>query len=75
MESLEPWSAPVGRQSVKLQLDTSRLSRTCWHYLGEFGEDHIYEAHQQGQGALKALLCGGPRGVCSEEAPGTKAEL
>ncbi|XP_016059227.1 PREDICTED: marginal zone B- and B1-cell-specific protein [Miniopterus natalensis] len=53
----------------------TRLSMTCMHYLGEFGEDQIYEAHQQGQGALKALLCGGPRGVCSEEAPVTKAEL
>ncbi|XP_008139873.1 marginal zone B- and B1-cell-specific protein [Eptesicus fuscus] len=53
----------------------TRLSTTCLHYLGEFGEDQIYEAHQQGQGALKALLCGGPRGVCSEEAPVTRAEL
>ncbi|XP_006772507.1 PREDICTED: marginal zone B- and B1-cell-specific protein [Myotis davidii] len=53
----------------------TRLSRTCLHYLGEFGEDQIYEAHQQGQGALKALLCGGPRGVCPKEAPGTRAEL
>ncbi|XP_006923110.1 marginal zone B- and B1-cell-specific protein [Pteropus alecto] len=53
----------------------TRLSRTCLHYLGEFGEDQIYEAHQQGQEALKALLCGGPRGACSEEAPVTRAEL
>ncbi|XP_028384400.1 marginal zone B- and B1-cell-specific protein [Phyllostomus discolor] len=52
-----------------------RLSVTCLHYLGEFGEDQIYEAHQQGQEALKALLCGGPRGACSEEVPVTRAEL
>nr|KAF6482200.1 spermatogenesis associated 24 [Molossus molossus] len=53
----------------------TRLSRTCLHFLGEFGEDQIYEAHQQGQGALQALLCGGPQGLCPEEAPATKAEL
>ncbi|XP_059773201.1 marginal zone B- and B1-cell-specific protein isoform X2 [Balaenoptera ricei] len=53
----------------------TRLSKTCFHYLGEFGEDQIYESHQQGQGALEALLCGGPRGACSEEAPVTRAEL
>ncbi|XP_039108702.1 marginal zone B- and B1-cell-specific protein [Hyaena hyaena] len=53
----------------------TRLSTTCLHYLGEFGEDKIYEAHQQGRGALEALLCGGPQGACSEEAPATKTEL
>ncbi|KAM8763924.1 marginal zone B- and B1-cell-specific protein [Rhynchonycteris naso] len=53
----------------------TRLSTTCLHYLGEFGEDHIYEAYQQGQGALKALLCEGPQGACSEKAPVTRAEL
>ncbi|XP_066128755.1 marginal zone B- and B1-cell-specific protein isoform X1 [Saccopteryx bilineata] len=53
----------------------TRLSTTCLHYLGEFGEDQIYEAHQQGQGALKALLCEGPWGACSEKAPVTRAEL
>ncbi|CAK6446107.1 unnamed protein product [Pipistrellus nathusii] len=53
----------------------TRLSTTCLHYLGEFGEDQIYEAHRQGQEALQALLCGGPRGVCPEEAPVTRAEL
>ncbi|KAF5913388.1 marginal zone B- and B1-cell-specific protein [Diceros bicornis minor] len=53
----------------------TRLSSTCLHYLGEFGEDQIYEAHQQGAGALEALLCGGPRGACSEEVPVTRAEL
>ncbi|XP_035569704.1 marginal zone B- and B1-cell-specific protein isoform X2 [Canis lupus baileyi] len=51
------------------------LSMTCFHYLGEFGEDQIYEAHQQGQGALEALLCGGLQGACSEEAPVTRTEL
>uniref|UniRef100_A0A8C9JE67 Marginal zone B and B1 cell specific protein n=2 Tax=Panthera TaxID=9688 RepID=A0A8C9JE67_PANTA len=53
----------------------TRLSMTCLHYLGEFGEDQIYEAHQQGREALEALLCGGPQGACSEEAPVTKTEL
>lgn len=73
-----PWrlSLPaVGRQTLKPQLDSPRLSTTCLHYLGEFGEDQIYEAHRQGQEALQALLCGGPRGVCPEEAPVTRAEL
>ncbi|XP_029797411.1 marginal zone B- and B1-cell-specific protein [Suricata suricatta] len=53
----------------------TRLSMTCFHYLGEFGEDQIYEAHQQGRGSLEALLCGGPQGACSEEASATKTEL
>ncbi|XP_076994164.1 marginal zone B- and B1-cell-specific protein [Tamandua tetradactyla] len=52
-----------------------RLSSTCLHYLGEFGEDQIYEVHRQGQGALEALLCGGPRGACLEEAPTAREEL
>ncbi|XP_037657558.1 marginal zone B- and B1-cell-specific protein [Choloepus didactylus] len=52
-----------------------RLSRTCLHYLGEFGEDQIYEVHRQGQGAVEALLCGGARGACLEEAPVTREEL
>ncbi|XP_069892234.1 marginal zone B- and B1-cell-specific protein [Dipodomys merriami] len=53
----------------------SRLSKTCLHYLGEFGEDLIYETHQQGQGALEALLCEGPQGVCIQEAPVSREEL
>ncbi|KAL0607905.1 Marginal zone B- and B1-cell-specific protein [Plecturocebus cupreus] len=53
----------------------TRLSRTCFHYLGEFGEDQIYEAHQQGRGALEALLCGGPHRACSEEVSATREEL
>uniref|UniRef100_A0A8C3VQ92 Marginal zone B and B1 cell specific protein n=1 Tax=Catagonus wagneri TaxID=51154 RepID=A0A8C3VQ92_9CETA len=53
----------------------TRLTVTCLHYLGEFGEDQIYEAHRQGQGALEALLCGGPQGACSEETPLPRAEL
>uniref|UniRef100_A0A8D0NJR2 DUF3456 domain-containing protein n=1 Tax=Sus scrofa TaxID=9823 RepID=A0A8D0NJR2_PIG len=52
-----------------------RLATTCWHYVGEFGEDQIYEAHRQGAEALEALLCGGPRGACSEETPRPRAEL
>lgn len=73
-----PWSLtvpPVGWPDLRLLLGSSRLSVTCLHYLGEFGEDQIYEAHQQGQGALKALLCEGFQGPCSEEAPVTRAEL
>ncbi|XP_003266499.2 marginal zone B- and B1-cell-specific protein [Nomascus leucogenys] len=53
----------------------TRLSRTCLHYLGEFGEDQIYEAHQQGRGALEALLCGGPQGACSEKVSATREDL
>ncbi|XP_002744264.3 marginal zone B- and B1-cell-specific protein [Callithrix jacchus] len=53
----------------------TRLSRTCFHYLGEFGEDQIYEAHQQGQGALEALLCRGSHRACSEEVSNTREEL
>ncbi|KAM4875173.1 marginal zone B- and B1-cell-specific protein [Thomomys bottae] len=53
----------------------SRLSKTCLHYLGEFGEDQIYETHQQGQEALEALLCEGPQGACMEEASVSKEEL
>ncbi|XP_004686580.1 PREDICTED: marginal zone B- and B1-cell-specific protein [Condylura cristata] len=53
----------------------SRLSRTCLQYLGEFGEDQIYEAHQQGREALELLLCRRPRGACSGEALVTKTEL
>ncbi|XP_049714458.1 marginal zone B- and B1-cell-specific protein [Elephas maximus indicus] len=52
-----------------------RLSKTCLHYLGEFGEDQIYEAHHQGHAALEALLCGGSRGACLEEASITREEL
>lgn len=64
-----------GRQGLRLLLGSPRLSKTCLHYLGEFGEDQIYEAHQQGRGALEALLCGGPQGACSEEATVTRTEL
>ncbi|XP_006180402.1 marginal zone B- and B1-cell-specific protein [Camelus ferus] len=53
----------------------TRLFTTCLHYLGEFGEDQIYEAHQQGRGALETLLCGGPRGACSEDEQVTRTEL
>ncbi|XP_008842515.1 marginal zone B- and B1-cell-specific protein [Nannospalax galili] len=53
----------------------TRLSTTCFHYLGEFGEDRIYEAHCQGLGALEALLCGGTQGSCSEEVSTTREEL
>lgn len=73
-----PWRLslpPMGWLNLKLLLVSPRLSRTCLHYLGEFGEDQIYEAHQQGQEALKGLLCEGPQGACSEEAPVTRAEL
>lgn len=47
----------------------NRLSTTCFQYLGEFGEDQIYEAYRQGHEALEALLCGGPQGSCSLENP------
>ncbi|XP_045856018.1 marginal zone B- and B1-cell-specific protein [Meles meles] len=53
----------------------TRLSTTCLHYLGEFGEDQIYEAHQQGRETLETLLCGGPEGACSEETTVTRTEL
>ncbi|XP_002710158.2 marginal zone B- and B1-cell-specific protein [Oryctolagus cuniculus] len=53
----------------------NRLSKTCLQYLGEFGEERIYEAHRQGQETLEALLCGGSQGACSEEAPVPREEL
>ncbi|XP_007517600.1 marginal zone B- and B1-cell-specific protein isoform X2 [Erinaceus europaeus] len=53
----------------------TRLSRTCLHYLGEFGEDQIYEAHRKGQGSLETLLCEGPRGACLEETLEEREEL
>ncbi|XP_006891241.1 PREDICTED: marginal zone B- and B1-cell-specific protein [Elephantulus edwardii] len=53
----------------------NRLSKTCLYYLGEFGEDQIYEAHQQGQEVLESLLCGEPQGPCSEETPAPREEL
>ncbi|MBZ3886740.1 Marginal zone B- and B1-cell-specific protein [Sciurus carolinensis] len=51
------------------------LSATCFHYLGEFGEDQIYKAHQQGPGALEALLCGGSQGACLDNETATREEL
>lgn len=53
----------------------SRLSATCFHYLGEFGEDQIYKAHQQGRGAVEALLCGGSQGACLDKETATRKEL
>lgn len=53
----------------------NRLSMTCFHYLGEFGEDQIYEAYRQGQETLEALLCGGTHGSCSQEIPAQREEL
>ncbi|KAM7320118.1 hypothetical protein ACRRTK_020561 [Alexandromys fortis] len=47
----------------------NRLSTMCFEYLGEFGEDQIYEAYLQGHEALEALLCGGSQGSCSLENP------
>ncbi|EDK97137.1 RIKEN cDNA 2010001M09, isoform CRA_b [Mus musculus] len=51
------------------------LSKTCFHYLGEFGEDQIYEAYRQGQANLEALLCGGTHGPCSQEILAQREEL
>ncbi|EDL76271.1 similar to RIKEN cDNA 2010001M09, isoform CRA_b [Rattus norvegicus] len=51
------------------------LSMTCFHYLGEFGEDQIYEAYRQGHETLEALLCGGTHGSCSQEIPAQREEL
>lgn len=53
----------------------NRLSMTCFHYLGEFGEDQIYEAYRQGHETLEALLCGGTHGSCSQEIPAQREEL
>ncbi|EHB02332.1 Proapoptotic caspase adapter protein [Heterocephalus glaber] len=53
----------------------NRLSRMCLQYLGDFGEDEIYEAHQQGREAVEALLCGGALGACLAEAAVTREEL
>ncbi|KAL1773952.1 marginal zone B-and B1-cell-specific protein [Sigmodon hispidus] len=46
-----------------------RLSMTCFQYLGDFGEDQIYEAYRQGHETLEALLCEGTQGSCSQENP------
>lgn len=83
MKGVWGWDGDLGalisplrdRQGLRLLLGSRRLSRTCLHYLGEFGEDQIYEAHQQGRGALETLLCGGPQGACSEEGTVTRTEL
>lgn len=48
---------------------------TCFHYLGEFGEDQIYEAYRQGHEFLEALLCGGTKGSCSQETQAWREEL
>lgn len=48
---------------------------TCFHYLGEFGEDQIYEAYRQGGENLETLLCGDPRGPCSQEILAQREEL
>uniref|UniRef100_A0A8C5P386 Marginal zone B and B1 cell-specific protein 1 n=1 Tax=Jaculus jaculus TaxID=51337 RepID=A0A8C5P386_JACJA len=53
----------------------TRLTTTCLHYLGETGEDQIYEAHQQGRGALEELLCAGTQGACSEVVQVPREEL
>ncbi|KFO19321.1 Plasma cell-induced resident endoplasmic reticulum protein [Fukomys damarensis] len=54
----------------------SRLSRMCFQYLGDFGEDDIYKAHQEGPEAVEALLCGGgTQGSCSAEAAVAREEL
>ncbi|XP_060233427.1 marginal zone B- and B1-cell-specific protein [Meriones unguiculatus] len=53
----------------------NRLSMTCFHYLGEVGEDQIYEAYRQGQESLEALLCGGEQGSCSQETQARREEL
>lgn len=76
MEPGRPGSAPLwAGQRLMLLPGGPRLATTCWHYVGEFGEDQIYEAHRQGAEALEALLCGGPRGACSKETPRPRAEL
>ncbi|XP_034374381.1 marginal zone B- and B1-cell-specific protein [Arvicanthis niloticus] len=53
----------------------NRLSMTCFHYLGEFGEDQIYEAYRQGPENLEALLCEGTHGSCSQEILAQREEL
>ncbi|XP_074068997.1 marginal zone B- and B1-cell-specific protein [Macrotis lagotis] len=42
-----------------------RLFKMCHNYLGELGEDQLYEEYKQGgREALEGLLC---RGICPEE--------
>ncbi|OBS58249.1 hypothetical protein A6R68_10634 [Neotoma lepida] len=53
----------------------NRLSMTCFQYLGDFGEDQIYEAYRQGHETLEALLCGGTQGSCSQENQAPREEL
>lgn len=77
-ESLESCFAPRlphGQVRVHGAYCSFRLSMTCFHYLGEFGEDQIYEAYRQGHETLEALLCGGTHGSCSQEIPAQREEL
>ncbi|XP_004696711.1 marginal zone B- and B1-cell-specific protein [Echinops telfairi] len=54
----------------------TRLTKTCLQYLGEHGEDRLYETHcQGGREALEAVLCGGSRGACWEKPAVTEKEL
>ncbi|XP_075399243.1 marginal zone B- and B1-cell-specific protein [Tenrec ecaudatus] len=54
----------------------TRLTKTCLQYLGELGEDQLYEAHHRGgREALESVLCGGSRGACREKPAVTEKEL
>lgn len=66
---------PHGQVGAQVASCSPRLSMTCFHYLGEFGEDQIYEAYRQGSENLEALLCGGTHGSCSQEIMAQREEL
>ncbi|XP_071479302.1 marginal zone B- and B1-cell-specific protein-like [Diadema antillarum] len=42
-----------------------RMMQMCQGYLGDFGEEELYQFYLQGQ--LKKKVCSGPQGVCRKE--------
>ncbi|NXG35514.1 MZB1 protein, partial [Dromaius novaehollandiae] len=42
-----------------------RLHKMCHSYVGELGEEQLYQAHRSGPAALEELLCHGAKGACA----------
>ncbi|NWY03507.1 MZB1 protein, partial [Nothoprocta ornata] len=42
-----------------------RLHKMCHGYVGELGEEQLYQAHRRGAAALQELLCHGTKGACT----------
>ncbi|XP_038627364.1 marginal zone B- and B1-cell-specific protein [Tachyglossus aculeatus] len=47
----------------------ARLFKMCQQYLGELGEEQIYQEHRRGPGALETLLCQAPGAACASPGP------